>query len=47
MACPDLKVYQPNPRNASAYTALYREYKKLHDYFGKENMVMERLGSML
>lgn len=27
----------------SAYKLLYREYKILHDYFGKQNKVMERL----
>jgi L-ribulokinase len=39
---PDLKVYQPNQENHKAYSKLYAEYKRLHDYFGKgENRVME------
>ncbi|MBQ9112524.1 MAG: ribulokinase [Clostridia bacterium] len=41
---PDVKVYKPIKENVKAYKLLYREYKVLHDYFGKENKVMERLG---
>ena len=38
------RVYEPNPKNLEAYEALYREYRTLHDYFGRgENRVMERL----
>ena len=38
----DLKAYQPNQENHKAYSKLYAEYKRLHDYFGKgENRVME------
>lgn len=38
------KVYVPNPENVEAYDKLYKEYKILHDYFGKgENDVMKRL----
>lgn len=36
-------VYRPIPRNVSVYNELYREYMKLHDYFGKENNVMKKL----
>ena len=44
LAKPDLKVYKPNQENHKAYSKLYTEYKKLHDYFGKsENDVMQRL----
>ena len=34
LAKPDLKVYKPNEENHKAYSKLYTEYKKLHDYFG-------------
>ena len=40
---PDVKVYKPINKNANTYKLLYREYKILHDYFGKENKVMERI----
>ncbi len=41
------KVYIPNPENVQRYDKLFREYKILHDYFGKgENDVMKRLKSM-
>ena len=40
---PDAKTYAPIAENAMAYKRLYGEYKTLHDYFGKENKVMERL----
>jgi L-ribulokinase len=37
-------VYRPNPQTAWAYDALYAEYSRLHDYFGRgENEVMHRL----
>ena len=37
-------VYRPNPQTAWAYDALYAEYARLHDYFGRgENEVMHRL----
>ncbi len=35
LAKPDLKVYKPNEEDHIAYSKLYAEYKKLHDYFGK------------
>ncbi|MBC8535987.1 ribulokinase [Feifania hominis] len=34
MAKPSAVCYQPNPRYAGIYDRLYREYEKLHDYFG-------------
>ncbi len=43
MGAPVQKVYTPIPENVTAYDALYREYKALHDYFGGENAVMKRL----
>ena len=37
-------VYRPNAENHAVYNALYDEYLKLHDYFGKGgNDVMKRL----
>lgn len=37
-------VYRPNAENHASYNALYDEYLKLHDYFGKGgNDVMKRL----
>jgi L-ribulokinase len=36
--------YQPDPENAAVYDVLYREYVRLHDYFGRgENDVMKTL----
>ena len=46
MVKPDFRVYTPDPENHKRYTELYAEYKKLHDYFGTENPVMERLSGM-
>lgn len=38
------RIYEPAPNNLEAYETLYREYRTLHDYFGRgENRVMERL----
>jgi L-ribulokinase len=38
------KVYTPNADNVKRYDMLFKEYKILHDYFGKgENNVMKRL----
>jgi L-ribulokinase len=38
------RFYRPIPENVSVYEKLYREYKLLHDYFGKGgNDVMKRL----
>lgn len=37
-------VYEPIPANQAAYDVLYREYVRLHDYFGRgENDVMKTL----
>lgn len=37
-------VYYPIPENVEKYDALFREYRILHDYFGRgENDVMKRL----
>lgn len=36
-------TYTPKAENVPIYDALYREYRKLHDYFGSENKVMDRL----
>lgn len=37
-------VYRPNPESVTMYDRLYREYKILHDYFGRgENDVLARL----
>lgn len=44
MAGVQRSVYRPQPRNQGIYTRLFREYQKLHDYFGRgENDVMKRL----
>lgn len=44
MAPPDAGFYRPIPENRAAYETLYREYRILHDYFGRgANRVMERL----
>ncbi len=40
---PHAKSYYPIAENVERYGKLYAEYKKLHDYFGEENKVMERL----
>jgi L-ribulokinase len=37
-------VYRPIPAHVEAYNALFAEYRRLHDYFGRgENDVMKRL----
>lgn len=39
--------YKPNKENNKTYEQLYKEYKILHDYFGRgENNVMKRLKSI-
>ena len=45
-ARPDERVYLPNLREHAVYSELYEEYKRLHDYFAKENDVMKRLKSL-
>lgn len=38
------EYYKPIPENVEVYKKLYREYKQLHDYFGRgDNDVMKRL----
>ena len=38
------RVFEPIAQNAAVYEQLYREYKTLHDYFGRgENPVMKKL----
>lgn len=37
------RVYRPEKRYRSYYDALYKEYKTLYQYFGRENQVMKRL----
>ncbi|WP_129669719.1 ribulokinase [Phytoactinopolyspora endophytica] len=40
----DRAVYTPDPDRAKAYEALFAEYTRLHDYFGRgENDVLRRL----
>ena len=40
---PAAATYRPDPENMAIYEKLFAEYKTLHDYFGKENAVMDRL----
>ena len=40
------KIYYPNPENTCKYESLYNEYKKLSQYFGRENSVMKKLNRM-
>ncbi|RDY32107.1 ribulokinase [Lachnotalea glycerini] len=37
------RMYSPIQENAVIYDELYKEYKMMHDYFGKENNIMKRL----
>ena len=47
MGAASKKVYQPIEKNALIYEQLYREYRILHDYFGRgENDVMKRLKAL-
>lgn len=44
MTRPPSVTYRPNPAYREIYGRLYREYVKLHDYFGKgPNHVMQTL----
>jgi L-ribulokinase len=44
MAPAPSRVYEPNRHRAEEYEALYREYKRLYDYFGRgENEIMREL----
>ncbi len=41
------RVYTPVPENVDVYEALYQEYRKLHDYFGRgQNPVMKNLKAL-
>jgi len=40
---PPRAVYRPDPQAAPVYDELYREYAKLHDYFGRQERIMHRL----
>ena len=47
MAKPATTVYRPDAGRQEVYNGLYREYRLLHDYFGRgENAVMERLAHL-
>ena len=38
------RIYEPNQEHQQVYERLYREYRRLHDYFGRgENPIMEYL----
>ena len=43
MSAPVERVYKPIAENAVVYAKLYGEYRKLSEYFAKENNVMKRL----
>lgn len=46
-ALPTTAVYTPITENVAVYDKLFAEYKRLHDYFGKENPVMDCLHDMV
>ncbi len=47
LARPDKCVYRPIAANQAVYEQLYREYRTLHDYFGREgNQVMKCLSKL-
>lgn len=37
------RIYKPNMNNFAIYTRLFEEYKKLHDLFGKTEVIMKNL----
>jgi L-ribulokinase len=39
-------AFQPDPAAYAVYDQIYAEYRRLHDYFGRENDVMKRLKSI-
>lgn len=45
-ALPAVATYSPIPENREIYDKLFAEYKKLHDYFGRENPVMDTLAQL-
>lgn len=40
---PSIKTYKPKKESTEVYKALYEEYERLYDYFGKDNDVMPKL----
>lgn len=40
------ETFKPDSANVTIYDQLYREYKELHDYFGRESGVMKRLKAL-
>lgn len=47
MADRESRLYTPDPARQAAYETLYREYARLHDYFGRgENPIMEHLTNL-
>lgn len=40
------ETFKPNPASVEVYEQLYRDYKELHDYFGRESGVMKRLKAL-
>jgi len=46
MVKPPKTTYRPDRSVQETYGRLYREYKVLHDYFGRSEKVMERLRSL-
>lgn len=45
-ALPAVATYEPQEENVQIYNKLFAEYKVLHDYFGKENPVMDKLAQL-
>lgn len=43
---PAVATYIPVEENVQVYNKLFAEYKRLHDYFGKENPVMDTLAQI-
>ena len=46
LGCDSIGPIMPAPENVNVYNSLYQEYKKLHDYFGIEDLVMHRLKTL-
>lgn len=45
-ALPAVAVYTPIEAHVEVYHKLFAEYRRLHDYFGKENPVMDHLNEL-
>lgn len=43
MSAPSGAIISPNMQNIDVYDQLYSEYKKLYNYFGRENAVMKKV----